>query len=287
MPDACSMACSDCSSRYHLGACSGVSESTFKSKGEDYKKAWRCPECRKGTSGTPGVKECNETRFSTLLLDMNRKLDELLPLTKTVSEIEASMKNMSEKYDQILADVTKHGCEIKSIKSRVLKLEQSRTDAELLRVSAAVNDLEYQTRKLNIEIHGLKEKKDECLMTELNHLASKLELPPLTESTVTALHRLPCKADKIPGVIIRFARQSVKELWLEKRKLLATIQTGLYMSENLTAHNRTLLKTAKDWAHDNQFLFAWHRNGKVFVRKEEGDRAHLIKCVADLERLNP
>lgn len=62
---------------------------------------------------------------------MNRKLDKLLSLTKAVGGIEAAMKHIAAKYDQILADVKKHDNEIKNIKSRVQKVELTRTDDEL------------------------------------------------------------------------------------------------------------------------------------------------------------
>ncbi|KAH7937235.1 hypothetical protein HPB49_009269 [Dermacentor silvarum] len=192
---------------------------------------------------------------------------------------------MSAKYDEILKEVSNHNTQIKNISSRVTKLEEAKVDTEIQRVSAAINDLEFQTRKLNIEIHGLKRQKDECLMTEMNKIASKLELPPLTETVVSALHRLPSRADKIPAIIVRFTRLETKEQWISKRGILHTVQSDLYMTENLTPQNRVLLRATKTWADENPYRFAWHRNGKILVRKCEGERAQVIKSVTDLERL--
>lgn len=279
------LACTDCSICYHLGgACSGVSENTFKSKRDDYKKSWRCPSCRKSKASASAPKENNET-IASMLIEINRKLDELLPLKQTVNDIEVSVQLLSSKYDSILEAVARHDTDIKALGGRVTKLEKLDTNKELLAVSAAVNDLEYHSRKLNLEIHGIKQEKNENLRDKINTLASKLELAPLTENTVTSVHRLLSKNDRTPGVIIRFSSQETRDCWLAKRKYLSIAHPGLFITENLTAQNRMLLKAAKEWARANKFSFAWHRNGKVFVRKKEGDNACLIRCTADLAKL--
>lgn len=38
--------CSDCEFSYHLGECSGIAETTFKSKGYSWHKQWRWQTCR-------------------------------------------------------------------------------------------------------------------------------------------------------------------------------------------------------------------------------------------------
>lgn len=283
-PDERAMSCSECLGQYHLGQCSGISEVTFKTKGEEYKKSWRCPQCRKPKSAPVCSKE-NEQSFFDLLLDIRGKLDELMPLKQTVGDIEASIKLMSEKYDKVLVDIAKHDGEIKSLKSRVSKLEKSNSEHDLSKVSTAVNELEYHSRKLNIEIHGIKQTKDESLMSKVNEIASKLSLQPINEQSITAIHRLPSKADKIPGIIVRFVNQATRDRWLDKRKVLQSVAPGHFISENLTARNRALLKLAKDWTSENGYRFAWHRNGKVLVKKDEGCRALRIMCSTDLDKL--
>lgn len=285
-PDELVMSCSECLSQYHLGKCSGISEVTFKTKGEEYKKSWRCPQCRKSKM-TPTCPKENEQSLAAMLLDVSGKLDDLMPLKETVSEIQASIKFMSEQYDKVLADVARQDGEIKSLKSRVLKLEKTNTSHDLSKMSAAVNELEYHSRKLNIEIHGIKQTKDECLLSKVNHIASKLSLEPINEQSVTSIHRLPSKADRIPGTIVRFANQAMRDRWLDERKRIQTVAPGHFISENLTAHNRALLKLAKDWASDNGYRFAWHRNGRILVKKDEGGRNVRIKCAADLDKLAP
>lgn len=87
--DVNALTCSDCERSYHLGECSGVSESTYKSKKDGYKKAWRCPSCKPGKSKRDQVgKNKPDLDLTRLLADINRKLEGLEPLKVTVDNIE-------------------------------------------------------------------------------------------------------------------------------------------------------------------------------------------------------
>lgn len=277
--------CCECSGHVHIShTFSGVTKEKFRAKDEDFKKSWRCPSSRNAKPSS-GVTKKHDASIAIMFLDISRKLDELLPLKQTVSEIEASVKLLSAKYDDVLVNLAKYDGEIKTLTAKVAKIEASCTGTEVQVIRAAVNDLEYHSRKLNLEVHGTKEEKDESLMDKLNDIASKLKLAALTEKTVSVIHRLQSRNNKTPGIIIQFSHKSTKDNWLAKKKCFSDIHTDVFLLENMTVQNRVLLKSAKEWAHVNEFRFAWHRSGKVFVRKEEGESARLIKCVADLDKL--
>lgn len=279
----CTIKCCECLDLYHLGTCSGISVSSFRTKGDEHRKTWKCEKCVDMADAASPIEPSNPV--VVLLADISRKLDELLPLKTTVHEIEKSISMMSEKYDSVLAEQARQDSEVKALKCRVAKLETMVAEAELHKVSNTINDLEYQSRKLNIEIHGIPQEKNECLLSKVNVIASALNIDALTKQDVSAIHRLPSKNDRIPGVIVRFTSQLTRDEWLEQRKCLPDVMPGHYMNENLTAHNRRLLKTAKDWADQNNFRFCWHRAGKIFVKREEGGRACVIRNLADLDRL--
>lgn len=52
-----------------------------------------------------------------------------------------------------------------------------------------VNDLEYQSRWLSLQVHGISFVKGENLMTSLNRAADKLEIPELTKADIASMHR--------------------------------------------------------------------------------------------------
>lgn len=276
------LSCSECGSSFHLGDCSGVAETTFKSKGESYKKAWRCPACKPGrTKGSQPVK----LDVASLLADINRKLDSLIPLKATVDSIERKIQEVSDKYDEVLKSQVQHDKEIKELNKRMEAVEKVSEANEIDRLRQEVNNLEWQSRKLNLEVHGITRTENESLLDKINQVASRLQLPPLSESDIVALHRLPAKPDNVPGVIVRFTRQATREQWLNNRKKLLGTEPKVFIVENMTKQNRALFLAAKEWAKRTGFRYVWHRNGSVLVRKQDRERAIVVRSEDDLLRL--
>lgn len=99
----------------------------------------------------------------------------------------------------------------------------------------------------------------------------KNDVHKLSENEIVSLHRFPARPDKIPSIIVRFSQNSTR-LWLDKMKRLNRKERNGYILENMTWENRALLWTTKEWAKDNDFLYSWHRNRKIFLRRKEGDQ---------------
>lgn len=152
---------------------------------------------------------------------------------------------------------------------------------EIDKLKHDLNELELRCRSQNLEIHGVPETANEDLMTKLNEVAQMLDVPQLSANELVSLHRLPSRADKVPGIIARFVSRSTRDLWLETRLKLKGKDGKTHLTENLTKHDKNLLWATKQWAKNNGFKFAWHRNGKTFVRKE-GTSAIPISTENDL-----
>lgn len=299
------MICSECNFIYHVGKCSGISETQFSSMREATKKSWRCQTCRVGRSRS-GSKDKSKPQnpqsskdvdftqvthgtktgavpsdIAPILLDIQMKLNSLLELKTTVQNIEVSVQVMSDKYDAILADTTRHEADIKGIKKKVQALE-TKVYSEVDPLKEQLNDLEWRNRKLNLEFHGIEPAENENLIEKVNEVATLLNVAPLSCNDVAAIHRLSAKPGKTPGIIVRFSRNDVRDEWFAKRLKLRTAESPVFLQENLTKHCRLLLFEAKKWAREQGFQFAWHRNGKILVRRKDGDPARLIRSVGDL-----
>lgn len=282
--------CSDCCQAFHAGKCAGISEATIKSKGQAYCDAWRCATCRRSKlrSLPSDSKELNsEPDMQDLRVWMkaiNDKLEKLVPLQETVECIDDAVKYLSEQYDKILKKTEQNERDVKDLKRRLEKVEMR--DREVAVLQADVENLEWRSRKLNLEFHGIKETENENLLEKINALANKYQLPLLAESDVVAIHRLPSKKDKTPGVICRFAKQSDRDSWWQNRKKLSSLDKGFFLTENLTKRTRALLFETKNWAKEMNFKYAWHANGRVLVRKADGDDPIHVSCTADLYKLS-
>lgn len=221
-----------------------------------------------------------------MIVDMNKKLTSLVPLTEKVGEVERLAQLLSDKFDNIQERLDRHENEIKCLHGRVEKIEKVCDAKSLTQLQFDVDDLERRSRQLNIEVHGIPEEKGEDLLAKLNDVAIKLGVPKLARVDVSALHRMAAKPGKARGVIVRFVHQDLRHTWLEKRKALRQSAESLYISENMTRHARTLLTKARTWATRVGYAYAWHSNGKILVRRKSGEPAAVIRCEDDLSALS-
>lgn len=280
--------CSECSNTYHFGKCAGVTEKSFKSKSKSAKKEWCCLTCQDIESPTSNREGADsELDIKVALASILKKLDSLPELTKKVEEMEQSVKHMSMKFDEFEKQASRQDSEIKALKKRLAELERKDDMNQVVQAQLQqdVNELEYRSRKLNLEIHGLPVAPDENLLSILNGIATKLQVPPLTEADIQTIHRLPARPEKTPGIIARFTRQTTRDSWLKAKNKLRNEEPPIFIQENMTRQNRDLLRTVKEWTKDSGYRFAWHTDGKILIRKDEGTRILRVKSANDLDRL--
>lgn len=280
--------CSMCACRYHFGKCAGIKKKSFNGKSEAAKSTWRCPPCRgAGQRANNSGDEEPELDVKSLLASINQKLDSLPLLREKVDSMELSVQFLSKQFDEFEKKIKHQEAEIKELRKRVTDLEEKEKMSRVVNgeLQKEVNDLEFRSRRLNLEIHGIPVTENEDLITELNKVADKIEVPHLEVSDVVTVHRLPARKDHVPGIIIHFVRQDTKDIWLKKRSTLKDVTPRIFIQENLTRFNRELLRATKDMAKEKSYAFAWYGNGKVFVRKSAGMRAIPIKDRDDLDRL--
>lgn len=283
--------CSNCEFCYHLGECSGIAESTFKTRGESWHKSWRCQTCRLSSqrSGQSTKQKKDSDLDPSLVMitlaTMNQKLDTLLALKETVDGIEQSIQVLSDKYDAVINHLTEHDKELKQLRKRVEKVEKNDVKAEVKELREQVHELEWRSRRQNLEVHGIPMTEREDVIEKVNNVAKILDVPDLTMCDIVSAHRLASKPDKVPGIVVRFLNQETRDLWFNRRLSLKEAKSDFYLLENLTGHERSLLWLAKEWARVNHYKYVWYRNGNVLVRRADGGRAHVVKNEDDLQKL--
>lgn len=294
--------CSECKCSYHIGSCSAVTDNAYKKKSAAAKKSWTCVACKAPTRVAQTAEVQNgavEKKFASELAEIHHKLtellgikvkvDALLEIKITVDKIEESMEVMSSKYDEVLAQMAKQSAEMSDLRKRVMRLEAQDKQKDVEKLQQELNELDQYSRRLNLEVNGLTYHENENLLAKLNQLATDLKLPQLSESDIEAAHRVPSRnertRDKPNTVIVRFASRKTKEKWLEKKGELKKAKSAIFFSENLTAYNKNLFWQMKTKALENNYNFAWHKNGKLFVRRSPNDRLIRIATAQDLEKI--
>lgn len=201
--------------------------------------------------------------------------------------MEKAIGFMSDKFDEFEKKIDRQDKEIKALKTRVTELEQAGDNSDVVQTQLLqeLRELEFRSRRQNLEVHGIAVVPNEDLIAKLNNVADKLEVPHITSCDVVSVHRLPSKGNNIPGIIARFASQATKDAWLANKSKLNGNEPRVYIQENMTRHDRELLRSIKDAAKDKGYRYVWHVNGKILVRKTDGAKAIRVRSTEDFARL--
>jgi len=223
----------------------------------------------------------------------NRLLTENKSLRIEFDEVRTAMTFQSK----LVEDLVK---ENKSTKKDFTDLTNSLSDcnAELRNANTKIewletkiDDLEAQSRKYNIEIHGIPQTEDEDLEETTIKVAESVGVV-LDEDDIDIVHRLYSKA-QIKPILVKFKSHKTKnELYQARRKLrdVKASETfngavAVYINENLTAFRRRLYGEVRKRAYQNKWYRTWTLDGKIFVCKEKGERSIRINHHGDLESI--
>ncbi|KAG0412032.1 hypothetical protein HPB47_010828 [Ixodes persulcatus] len=122
--------------------------------------------------------EQSEIDVRALLASINQRLAGLPELKEKVDSMKRSVQFLSKQFDDLEKTIKVHDTEIKEQKRRVTDLEKKDELSRAVndQLQKEVNDLEFRSRRLNLEVHGIPEVQGENLIETLNKVAEKLEL---------------------------------------------------------------------------------------------------------------
>ncbi|KAG8264258.1 hypothetical protein J6590_014545 [Homalodisca vitripennis] len=100
-----------------------------------------------------------------------------------------------------------------------------------------------------------------------------------------------------PGsIVVKFLRKLDKERFILMRWKKRNVNTRdlgfmggeaspVYINESLTQDKRKLLNAARIAQREKQYTFIWVKNGRIFLRKNQGDRVVVVDSLDDVEKL--
>lgn len=315
------ISCSSCNHAYHLEACSGISERTFRSMGSAKRDKWICRTCRSrdsrlsvggadeaASSADEGAVTAQLSQINaklellhTLKINVDRlcelpaKVDDLLSLRPSVDALKETVKCLQEsitKCEAMMQLVTENDKEIKLLRSEVGVLQTTVKDQTTLieQLQTNINSTEQYSRRCNMEIHGIPYTNDEDLSITMDDLATKLDIRCHDPVDVVACHRLRSRREGAAPILVQFSSVSVKEHWMGTRKKLATLprsgnQQKIYFNENLTRTNKDLFWQARTMGREKSYKFVWVKNATIFAKKDENSSPVRIASARDLERI--
>lgn len=185
------------------------------------------------TSSTPDYKLSAEMIKDIVASEVSRIRDdiksivreilsqELKPIRDEIENIKSSLDFFNQQFDCLTKRVDTIETEIKACKAVTLDFNELKTS--LIKLETANNNSEQWSRRSNIEIYGVPEKKNENLFDILRIISDRAEYKINPASDIDFITRVaPKKSDskKIKPIIIRFLARYKKDDFLSRvRKL--------------------------------------------------------------------
>lgn len=226
------------------------------------------------------------TILRTELLDKNRELtDSMNKYSDWVAEVSTKIDDVSKKVTNLVDDISG----IRQENVNLKKLVKDLTDK--------VCNLEQAAKDNVIEIQGVPYETNESVLNLLSKISTATGFE-LNESMIDYCFRYKSESTSWPGgIVARFVRKIDMANFMQKRKdkrnlnsrdlgFMAGNASVIYVNQSLTPAKRKLLKAARQCKKDKGYTYVWVNGGRIFVRKNEGDKAKEIKSDEDLDKLD-
>lgn len=228
-------------------------------------KSWNCE--REDCCST-----INLQQLQASLIKMEKQIG---IINEKTEKITASVQFYSDSFDEIMS-------KLKKLESRIISTE-SLTN-KISSMNEELENVEAYLRRNNLEIFGIPEKKEEDLYEVVCKMTTALNVQ-LKREDIDIVHRLPTRNQEINKPIVlklvnRWKRQEILNEKKKKRLNLGDIGFNdkgmLFINEHLTPQAKALYKRARDMRNKG-FMYAWVKEGKIFLRKNEHERVVHVK----------
>lgn len=279
-----------CQGTFHRGCVKGLMADLKNGRNRIY-----CNNCE--DDGSEEEQEEESCDYTKILKDIQIKVAVIPGFKKQLDSITQSLSMLSDKYDTLIA-------EHEQSKEKIIKLEKTCAGVNnkciyLQKQNAAleqkIHEFEQASRKHNIEIVGIEQLPGE----NVKEIVTKIgEVIDVSSSDVEWARRTrPPREDSKPAsIIVSFKTSGTgsRDAWLAQRRKLTNTTSNMvtsgaarnqiYINEDLTKTTRALLWNTKKQLH-SIFKYIWVSNGKVLVKKAEGEKAICVRAESDISGL--
>lgn len=165
-----------------------------------------------------------------------------------LKDIQAEMKGLSNKYEEVLRAVTFYGEKISDFESKMTDLDKKLRELDSVKaenialrsslgeVMARVEQLEQYSRRNNVIISGVPESASESL-TDVVGLIGDAVGSPVSSGDIDAVHRLPARGNsnldssqskdrKPKNIVVRFLSRMIRDRFLGAAKMKQRVGSG-------------------------------------------------------------
>lgn len=174
-------------------------------------------------------------------------------LSEKVNDQNTKLTGMKATHVERINDIEQYGRRNNLVISGIQEATETKRNAEA----------KGETKEASRKVETANEIPEESMEKVISQLNSKLPGLNLKESEIDMCHRLgKNRSDKPRPIIVKFVSRMTKIKVLQRRKELQG--TDLYINEDLTRINLSVLGTIKKKLHNGERL--WTREGKLYLR---------------------
>lgn len=290
--------CASCKRYYHVEC---IKEDVEFKKTRSASKDWLCSECRKPASTSSSVNSSvtatTVTKEFLLKVMEDFKTEMRKSFRDEVAELKTSMDFLSNAIDDTNKTVKSIQSDLSAMKKEntELKWKTATLQREVDGLKERLRSIEQYSRRTNIEISGIPVTPGENVVQVVKDIGAVLGVA-AEESRVAAAHRVPSyKKDRIPSLVVQFETKIIRDSWIgkykEKKNITAKDVNSAYhpnkiwINEHLSPENKFFLSTLKKKCKEVGYKYAWHRDGKFFARKSDGEKCQRMSNLSDIENL--
>uniref|UniRef100_A0A2A4JHC8 FP protein C-terminal domain-containing protein n=1 Tax=Heliothis virescens TaxID=7102 RepID=A0A2A4JHC8_HELVI len=248
-----------------------------------------------------------EEKIMNMLTAWKKEQDTMLKsLSSDILEVKQQNREIQKINIEIEKSIENINLEYESMRQLIGKLEKDRAEqcSYIAELERRVLDLENSCRPATIEIRNVPFKEAET-SSELTSIVIKTCTAiqaGVNESQIRDVYRLPGKKELNRPIVVEFLTVPVKDKVLgasrafnKDRATADKLNTGhigytgiqkpIYVAEHLPTSMRKLFYEARNFANTNTYKFCWFQNGKIFLRKKEGDKSVVVSSMSSLKEL--
>lgn len=173
-------------------------------------------------------------------------------------------------------------------KIKNLEADNSELQLEMRRLNSRLANMEKMSRDLNLELQAVPESRTENVLAIFEKLCQSLDTP-ININDIRACRRVAKMdttssrprnilvtlsssrvRDNIISAAYRFNKSNPDNLLNCTHAGLSEVGIRIYIKEHLSPEIKQLYAAARKFKNNNDYQYAWVRNGQVYIRKCEG-----------------
>lgn len=223
---------------------------------------------------------------------------------------------MDEKLDKIISSIADNEDKAKrrhnDIKERLTIIEkdvhmckkrEKYLCDEVYKLKSTVNQLEQSKFDNFLNIRGLPEveKDGNQLKAGVYEFVKSIIVPVVSLTALISVTRIGKKREEenhCRPIVVECVNKSLKDAILAKVKtenvncemfgtrevLFGSENTKVYVGHYLSRANSTIFYQARKLRRDGVVKYAWIKDGRVLIKKDESSRAFQLSCIEDIDR---